>query len=287
MAAKELFLEQRNRKSIRSRHTGLPATLARLSVGVLGVAFVAVVLIGCGGNDGGNPHADVTFSPLEPLTVVTQGDNGGKTAVASATESASPSVQPSPSPSASPTQSGDPKTAAYDAALKLFDAVPAEDCTGNNPNGKDCLNWSTTASTPALGVAAFNVGSAQGGGALMVTGLEADGQTWGLWFGTQQALYQAVSLPADMLVCAGGNGITVHESYDASSAAVDTVSDGNTVRAEQFVLTSPGSSGSGGSGWYRLSSPVEGWADAKDLSVSSLGDCSFHDALQGNGFDRG
>lgn len=262
--------------------------LRRFTAGILATTCAAVLLAACGGGGSGSPNADVTFSPLEPLTATAgQATSANTQPTATATASAEPSESPSPSPSPSPTVSGDPQTAAYDAALKLFDAVPAEDCSSNNPDGKSCLNWSTTASSPALGVAAFNVGSPQGGGAMMVTGLEPDGATWGIWFGTQQALYQAVSLPADMLVCAGGSGLTVHESYDASSAVVDTVGDGNTVRAEQFVLTAPGSAGATGSGWYRISSPAEGWADATDLSVTSLGDCSFHDALQGNGFDRG
>jgi hypothetical protein len=269
-------------------HARAKGRAGRIAAAVGSVAVVGILLASCGGNDGGKPAANVTFSPLEPLTaVVTQSGGAVLSPVPSDTPTAA--VSPSPSASAAPskTTSDDPKSAAYDAALQLFNAVPAEDCSDNNPDKKACLNWSTTPSTPARGVAAFNVGSAQGGGAMMVTGLEADGVTWGVWFGTQQALYQAVSLPADMLVCAGGNGLTVHESHSSSSDTVDTVGDGKVVRAEEFVLTAPGSSGSTGSGWYRISSPVEGWADATDLSVASLGDCSFHDALQGNGFDRG
>jgi hypothetical protein len=244
------------------------------------VLAACVPLVSCGGSSSGKPAATATFSQLEPLTAV-----GGSPTAAAPQASPSPSDTATPSPS--PTPSADARTTALNAALKIFDGVPAADCSTSNPGGKDCVNWSTTPSTPALGVAAFNVGSPQGGGALMVTGLEADGVTWGRWFGTQQALYQAVALPAAMLVCAGGQGLAVYQDASTSSAAVGTVPDGKTVQAEQFVLTSPGSARSNGSGMYRLSSPIQGWADATDLSVASLGDCSTHDALQGGGFDRG
>lgn len=261
-----------------------------LSFVAIAVAGVALVAAACGGGKTQQTGGNVTFSPLTPLTSAATEDTPNRettpSPTATPTEDASPSPSPSPTEDPTPTTASDPKTAAYDAALQIFDAVPASDCSSNNPDGKSCLNWSTTASTPALGVAAFNVGSPQGGGAMMVTG-EQPGGGWAIWFGTQQALYQAVALPADMIVCAGGNGLDVHESYSASSGTVDTVSDGAVVRAEQFVLTAAGSAGVSGSGWYRLSSPVEGWADATDLSVASLGDCSFHDALQGNSFDRG
>ena len=248
---------------------------------MMGMACAA--LAACGGKSGGKPAANVTFSPLQPLTAVVGSATPGGTTPASPSVSATATPTPPPSP----TGATDAKTAAYNAALSIFNAVPAADCGNNNPGSKACLNWSTTPSTPALGVAAFNVGSAQGGGALMVIGLEADGTTWGRWFGTQQALYQAVSLPTAMLVCAGGKGLTVFASANTSSAVAGTVSDGKTVQAEQFELTAPGSGSSNGSGMYRISSPVDGWASAADLSVASLGDCSTHDALQGNGFYRG
>lgn len=239
-----------------------------------------VGIAACGGSSSARPSASATFSQLQPRTVV--GD---------ASPSAAPAQSPSPSatdtPSPSPTPQADARTVAFDAALKIFDAVPAADCSSNNPDKKDCLNWSTSPSTPALGVAAFNVGSAAGGGALMVIGLESDGTTWGRWFGTQQALYQAIALPTAMLVCAGGHGLTVYQDANTSSPAAGTVADGKTVEAEQFMLTTPGAARSNGSGMYRISSPVAGWAAATDLSVASVGDCSTHDALQGNGFDRG
>lgn len=255
--------------------------IARQGTWLVLAAMVCAAVAACGGNSGGKPAANVTFSPLQPLTAVVGSDTPAGTAAAS------PSVSATATPTPPPTTATDAKTAAYNAALSIFNAVPAADCANNNPANKACLNWSTTPSTPALGVAAFNVGSAQGGGALMVIGLEADGTTWGRWFGTQQALYQAVSLPTAMLVCAGGKGLNVYASASTSAAVAGTVSDGKTVQAEQFELTAPGSGSSSGSGMYRISSPVDGWASATELSVASLGDCSTHDALQGNGFDRG
>jgi hypothetical protein len=57
------------------------------------------------------------------------------------------------------------------------------------------------------------------------------------------------------------------------------------VQAEEFVLTEPGSSDTeeeprNGYGWFRLSSPLHGWAYSKYLTDASHGDCSLHDDLE-------
>ena len=86
------------------------------------IAMAFAVLAGCGGNSGGKPKADATFAPLQPLTA-TSGS-----ATAQGTGAASPSVSGTATPSPSPTAGADAKTAAYNAALSMFDAVPAADC---------------------------------------------------------------------------------------------------------------------------------------------------------------
>jgi len=55
------------------------------------------------------------------------------------------------------------------------------------------------------------------------------------------------------------------------------------IRAEEFVLTQPGSYGHAGpdpDGWYRISLPVEGWVNYRYISAASFETCEFHDAVQ-------
>lgn len=118
---------------------------------------------------------------------------------------------------------------------------------------------------------------------MVVFGLKPDG-AWDYWFGTQQGTYHALKLPAEMRVCASGEGVNVREQPDAGSPAVGQLSDGATVTAERFVLTEPGKiqpSLVSGNGWYQVSGSLSGYIRADFLSVTSLPDCSLHDILIG------
>ena len=117
--------------------------------------------------------------------------------------------------------------------------------------------------------------------------MEFLGQTpegeWKFWFGTQAIAYQLTVLPGDMRVCAGGAGLNVRASSAAESESLALLNDGTIISVDRFVLTEPGSRSAttgaqAGFGWYHLTSPKEGWAFSKYLSVASLGDCSVHDA---------
>ena len=55
------------------------------------------------------------------------------------------------------------------------------------------------------------------------------------------------------------------------------------LRAEEFVLTRPGSArapGPRGEGWYRITSPVAGWVPSRAISDAALGNCAMWTATQ-------
>lgn len=51
--------------------------------------------------------------------------------------------------------------------------------------------------------------------------------------------------------------------FDRDVRAVGVLEDLTTVRAEEFVLTERASDLQHGYGWFRLSSPLDGWAYSK------------------------
>ena len=101
------------------------------------------------------------------------------------------------------------------------------------------------------------------------------------WRAGQQD-YQLFILPGDALVCAYGEGLNVRSAATTDAPAVGTIEDLTGVRAEEFVLTERGSGDlqQHGYGWFRLSSPLDGWAYSKYLTAASLEDCALHDALE-------
>jgi hypothetical protein len=146
---------------------------------------------------------------------------------------------------------------------------------------KPCILVSPEEATPDRGVAAFEEASPEGGGALVVFGAEANG-AWGFWFGTQQAVYHALKLPAEMRVCADGQGVNVRQQPDVTSAAVGQLAAGAVVTADRFILTDPVTavlSPERGNGWYAVSGSVQGYIRADFLSATTLPDCSLRDAL--------
>ena len=157
--------------------------------------------------------------------------------------------------------------AAYAAALRIFGAVPVEECdAGNNPEEKACLRARSAPEHVARGIAGFGVGDPGGGGYFAVLGRMRDG-TWAFWFGTQQAVYHLLTLPGPMIVCAEGDRLNVRSRPSMDAVVVGTLDDLSEVVAEAFALTEPGVSGrTRGEGWYYLSAPLEGWAFARYLS---------------------
>jgi len=227
------------------------------------LAGIALALAACAG--GGNEGAG-TASPVPARTG----------AAASAT------VASSPAPTATPAASEADRAAA--AAKTIIGGVVDAACTPS-PETPDCTIPNPSLGTPQHGTAAFGISSYPGGGAMEFLGQTPEGE-WKFWFGTQSTAYQLTVLPGDMRVCAGGAGLNVRASPAVEGESLTLLNDGTIISVDRFVLTESGTTSptgvlQAGFGWYHLTSPKEGWAFSKYLSVASLGDCSVHDALVG------
>ncbi len=239
---------------------------ARLVILVMAAAL-AVGATACGGDGGEGP--DTPSLEVTPQPTATA---EGETPEAAVTPESTAPVEPTVEPS---TEAAD---AALTAALEHFDAVSDADCETNNPQNKVCAVLSSQPSEVQRGIAVFGVGGPDGGGFVGVLGRDQTGE-WKVWREVQQD-YQLLTLPGDALVCGYGAGLTVVSSPTADAAAVGVLDDLTRVRAEEFVLTERASDLQHGYGWFRLSSPLDGWAYSKYLTNASWGDCSLHDALE-------
>jgi hypothetical protein len=228
------------------------------------VAFAAGLVVGmslaacAGGNEEGG-----TASPVPARTGA----------------AASPTVASSPAPTATPAASEADRAAA--AAKTILGGVVDAACTPS-PETPSCTIPNPSLGTPQHGTAAFGISSYPGGGAIEFLGQTPEGE-WKFWFGTQNIAYQLTVLPGDMRVCAGGAGLNVRASPAVEGESLTLLNDDAIISVDRFVLTEPGSRSAttgvqAGFGWYHLTSPKEGWAFSKYLSVASLGDCSMHDA---------
>ncbi len=216
--------------------------------------LVAAVALGCGGDGGESPMTSPATTP-------------------EATGEATPGVTTEPTPTTEPAVD-----AASAAALEYFDAVSDADCQTNNPQNKLCAGLSSQPSTVQRGIAVFGVGSPDGGGFAGVLGRDPAGE-WKFWRAGQQD-YQLLTLPGDALVCAYGAGLNVRSEPTTDAPAVGLIEDLTVARAEEFVLTEPGSDLQQGFGWFRLSSPLDGWAYSKYLTAAIQDDCGLHDAQE-------
>jgi hypothetical protein len=174
-----------------------------------------------------------------------------------------------------------PADAAVNAAVAFFGGVLVADGPTCQKQTKPCVLHGIDPDSPDRGVTVMELGDPQGGGAMVVFGRQADG-SWSFWFGTQQQVYHALVLPAEMRVCADGQGVNVRQSADEKSQSVGLLKDGTKVTAENFVLTQAGSyakPGPSGNGWYSVSGPAAGYIRADFLSVTTLPDCQLRDFL--------
>ena len=114
--------------------------------------------------------------------------------------------------------------------------------------------------------------------ALMEAEVNTQAVAWDLWFGTQNTSYHAFKLPAAMLVCADGDGVSVRQAPGSDATIVALLKDLTQVRAEEFVLTTPATASKApGTGSYRISSPAEGWVHSSYFSDAKLNDCALRD----------
>ena len=185
-----------------------------------------------------------------------------------------------------------PHEEAFAAALRIFDAVPDDDClAGNNPLMKTCIAPGGSPEGAARGIAIFNlIAPSRQEGALAALGRTPAGE-WGFILITQAPTYQRLVLPGEMIVCAEGAGLNIRVAPSVEAEVVAVLPDLTQVWAEEFVLTEPGRYGPGsgprwGAGWYRLSAPVEGWGYSRYLSTGATGSvvgagpCVLRDRLQ-------
>jgi len=217
------------------------------------------------------------------------GGDGGKSgfAVPEGTGAASAVTSPSATSMPSPSATAKPKTAADEAlaaAVEKYNALvraPGQSCGNENPLKQSCVSAGGAPASPDRGVAVFSVSDAGGmGGFIAVFGRRAAGD-WDLWFGTQNTSYHVFNLPAAMLVCADGDGVNVRKAPGSDVPIVTLLKDLTQVQAEEFVLTAPATNPpEPGTGWYRISSPNEGWVHSSYVSDAQLKDCSWRDALE-------
>ena len=157
-----------------------------------------------------------------------------------------------------------------------------DSCT--NPGGLGgtaCIYSESSAQTAAAGLAMFAI-ETSGGGAHEILGLTPDG-SWQFWFATQQPVYQLLTLPGSLLICAGGDSLNVRASPAADAAIVTQLRDGSQAMADSFVLTQPGDHSAPGQpvfgmgGWYRITAPAQGWVYSRFVTDASLGNYLWHD----------
>lgn len=178
------------------------------------------------------------------------------------------------------------------AAVELFNANPDPDCQVGQP--RVCLQASSTPEQAARGIAQFGVGGSgpEGQGAFLgVLGRDPAG-AWRFWFGSQNVFYQRLDLPGETVVCAP-DGLNVRSGPSTEAAIVGTLPDFARVTAVQFTLTQPGTMPTEsadqvtGAGWYRLSTPIEGWSSSLYLTNAATDadmdtpTCFIHDLFAG------
>ncbi len=223
-----------------------------------------------GDHDGATAHDDGHIIGGEHDGATAHDDDHTASPQAAATPEVEVTAEPTPT-------SQQPVDAALAAALEYYDAVSDADCETNNPQNKQCVGLSSQPSTIQGGIAVFGVASPDGPGFVAVLGRDAAG-VWKFWRAGQQD-YQLLTLPGDGLVCAYGAGLNVRSAPTTDAPVVGAIEDLTSVRAEEFVLTVQGEL-QFGYGWFRLSSPLDGWSYSKYLTNASLGDCALHDALE-------
>ncbi|MGE5595920.1 MAG: hypothetical protein ACM3S1_07790 [Hyphomicrobiales bacterium] len=246
--------------------------------GLAVLAVFALLLTACrsSGDDDESPTA----------TAPSGGPSPAATAPASPTRPASPTATPSASPTADASAE---RQAVIDAATSFLDALyvsplTRDACVADNPDNKICIELTSGEESVAAGLAMFAAGDPEGGPFDFWMGRVDDG-SWAYWFGTQQDSYVPGSLPTELLICSDAESVEIHEGPSDDSPVLQALDELTSVQASEFLLTSAGERGAGerGTGWYRLSAPIEGWVEGSNASRADLGDCTLHDSIERSG----
>lgn len=249
-------------------HTTVRALQGGIALCLLLVPLVAA----CGGDDEpsaetptpslGEPADQGTPAPTSPGSTGTPGESPPPTEEATATAGADE------------TPMSDALLAVLSAASEALDVPAGDDCVPDD----DCIRANDRSEAGLDGdIVPLTYASGAGGGAIVLMARDGSG-AWGLWMVTQ-APHQLVALPGDLRAC---RGIPVRDDAAESAGTVDEVLEGTTMTAAGFVLSQPGSLTGQGSGWYRITAPVEGWVSSEAVVTAVSGDCSL---IEPNGED--
>ena len=259
--------------------SGTPLPCLRSWRGLLAapLLLLALAAVACGGGGGSEGRPAATQSaPAETSAAGTSASGRAATATPA----------PSPSPTATPRRGPTDRGQVIDAATKAVGArhispLTRAACVEDNPRELPCIELLSDAPSLDGGLARFNGGYLSGNRFELFLGRAADG-SWGYWYSTQQPSYTVTELPAAVLTCGGGQGVTVREGPSAGAKAVTRLPDLAELRAEEFVLTAAGAApATRGDGWYRVTGAASGWVPSRDAVAARFGDCAFRDEIEG------
>lgn len=157
------------------------------------------------------------------------------------------------------------------------------ECLKDNPNKQICFDVIASEGAIRAGIARLLAGDPEGGAFALLMGRTAAGE-WKMWRGTQQEFFELFELPGTLRTCNGASDAPVRAAPEPAATIVGRVADKELLKAEQFVLTKPGSLSAPGDrpqGFYRVTSPVAGWIDALAVADAASGDCALHDSTLG------
>ncbi|HXK34061.1 MAG TPA: SH3 domain-containing protein [Dehalococcoidia bacterium] len=164
---------------------------------------------------------------------------------------------------------GEQAEAALAAALAVVGGVVESPCEPDATKPPCVVGPQSSQPTVDGGIAVFQVGRVDS--TILAMGRTAAGE-WAAWFATPNFTYRRIALPGSMVVCS--DGTPVRAEPDAGAAEVQTHDDGDELQVDGFVLTEPAENivvalDEGGEGFYRVTSPAEGWVDSRAVSASN------------------
>ncbi|MCA9829066.1 MAG: SH3 domain-containing protein [Dehalococcoidia bacterium] len=166
------------------------------------------------------------------------------------------------------------------AVLRDTGGITGQACLAPENAAKTCVELQSSDVTVRGGIAVFGLSSGAGGVAAVYGRTQAG--EWKPWFRTQNA-FSLLFLPGDVRICADGDGLNVREQASLAGPVLTTLADDTIARAEEFVLdTAASSDRTRGFGWYRLTTPAEGWAHSEFLAAAAEGNCTTRNAQVGS-----
>ncbi len=232
------------------------------------IATAAVLVSACGGSSKTDPNPQPSSG-----SATETGTTAPASATATPTATLSVTATPTATAPASPTNP-------LPAVLRDTGGVTGQACLAAENAAKICVELQSSDVTVRGGIAVFGLSSGAGGVAAVYGRTQAG--EWKPWFRTQNA-FSLLFLPGDVRICADGDGLNVREQASLAGPVVTTLADNTIARAEEFVLdTAAASDGTRGFGWYRLTTPAEGWAHSEFLAAAAEGNCTTRDGQIGS-----